>query len=220
MIPHKPTLFPLRWFAFLWLAAVSSVLADDATDRLARSNEALNKKAAGWVAQLQLDDVARVQRLEAVVATHLKAVRDWHNAHPFSIVPAGINPRTGDPLSDLDRSIIADSAMPKSVHEQLMEGLRADLDSSQVDLILDQYTVGKVDFTMKGYHAIVPDLTDEEAAHIRGLLEEARERAVDFKQMRQISAIFEIYKTQAEQYLNSRGRDWRQLYKDYVNSRR
>jgi hypothetical protein len=35
--------------------------------------------------------------------------------------------------------------------------------------------------------------------------------------MRQISAIFEIYKTKCEQYLNSNGRNWRQLFKAYVD---
>jgi hypothetical protein len=35
--------------------------------------------------------------------------------------------------------------------------------------------------------------------------------------MNQISAIFEIYKTKCEQFLNSNGRSWRQLYKAYVD---
>ncbi len=47
-------------------------------------------------------------------------------------------------------------------------------------------------------------------------MEEAREMAVDFKSMDQISGIFEIYKTKSEQYLNSNGRNWRELYKSFV----
>jgi hypothetical protein len=35
--------------------------------------------------------------------------------------------------------------------------------------------------------------------------------------MLQISAIFEIYKTKSEQYLNSNGRDWKKLYKAYTD---
>ena len=71
---------------------------------------------------------------------------------------------------------------------------------------------------MKGYHAIVPDLTDAEAATILGYLKEARERAVDYKNMNQISAIFEIYKTKSEQFLNSNGRSWKALYKSYTDA--
>jgi exonuclease V gamma subunit len=154
----------------------------------------------------------------AIVATHLETIRTWHNEHPASMVPEGINPVTGNPLNELDRQIIADSSMPKSVHENLMTGLRKDLTEDQVDAILDKYTVGKVAFTMKGYHAIVPDLTSEEEATILGYLKEAREMAVDYKSMKQISAIFEIYKTKSEQYLNSKGRSWKTLFKAYVDA--
>ena len=176
------------------------------------------EKATQWVASLDLSDEEKIERVEKVVADHLVAVRNWHNGHPYTIVPAGINPKTGDKLNELDRRMIAHSAQPDSLHRRFMSGLRKDLTEEQVNKILDSYTVGKVDFTMRGYHAIVPDLKKEEAEHIRGLLEQAREEAVDYKNMEEISAIFEIYKTKAEQYLNSNGRDWHQLYKDYVKS--
>lgn len=174
------------------------------------------KKAAQWVNSLTLNDAAKEQRLAKVISEHLTAVYSWHNEHPGSVVPPGINPRTGDKLTDLDRQIIVDSAMPKTVHDNLMTGLRADLTEEQVEAILDEYTVGKVAFTMKAYREIVPDMTPEEDAKLLANLKEAREMAVDYKSMKQISAIFEIYKTKNEQYLNNNGRSWRQMYKDYV----
>lgn len=191
--------------------------SEESVERRAKSNRDQEAKAKEWVASLELKDQAKMERVENVISTHLISVRDWHNAHPYTSVPAGINPRTGNKLNELDRRMIAHSAKPDSLHENFMEALRNDLSEAQVIAILDKYTVGKVDFTMKGYHAIVPDLTKEEAKHIRSLLEEARERAVDYKNMEEISAIFEIYKTKAENYLNSNGRNWRQLYKDFVN---
>ena len=163
-----------------------------------------------------LAPAAREARLQKVVATHLEAIRDWHNEHPYTTVPAGINPVTGKPLSNLDRQVIADSAIPKSVHETLMASLRKDLDEEQVETILDRYTEGKVAFTMNGYHSIVPDLTREEEAAILGFLKQAREEAIDFKNANQISVIFEIYKTKSEQYLNSKGRNWKEMYKAYT----
>lgn len=184
----------------------------------AKSDAATDARAAEWIASLKLGDPAKEARLQAVVGAHLKAVRDWYNDHPASTVPAGINPVTGKSLSEQDRKIIADSALPKSVHAALMTGLRADLTGPQVEAILDKYTVGKVAFTLRGYHAIVPDLTLKEEETILGFLTEAREQAVDFKNMKQISAIFEIYKTKSEQFLISQGRDWRALFKAYVDS--
>jgi hypothetical protein len=183
-----------------------------------RSDMEQAKKAGDWVASLKLDDPASEARLKGVIATHLRAVRDWHNGHPFTIVPAGINPATGNRLSDLDRQVIADSAIPASVHEDLMAGLRKDLGPEQVEAVLDKYTVGKVAFTMRGYHAIVPDLTREEEATILALLKQAREQAVDYKSMNEISAIFEIYKTKSERFLNANGRDWKAMYKAYTDA--
>ena len=51
-----------------------------------------------------------------------------------------------------------------------MDGLRRNLTPEQVETILDKYTIGKVAFTMKGYKAIVPDLTADEEAKILSFL--------------------------------------------------
>ncbi|WP_304068474.1 DUF3826 domain-containing protein [Pedobacter glucosidilyticus] len=200
----------LKYIILLCLALPLMVMAQSEQEQ----------KAAEWVSSLNLNDAAKENRIKAVIAKHLTAVRDWHNSHPASTVPAGINPVTGEKLSELHRQIIADSAMPDSVHKNLMTGLRADLSTEQVNAILDKYTIGKVDFTMKGYKAIVPNMTATEEAFIQKNLEEAREMAVDYKSMKQISAIFEIYKNKCEQYLNNNGRNWRQMYKDYVNAQK
>jgi Protein of unknown function (DUF3826) len=188
--------------------------ADETT---AKANAELEKKAVEWAAELKLNDAAKEKRVSDAVATHLKAVRDWNNEHPFTTVPAGINPATGNKLSELDRQVIANSAIPASVHENLMTALKNELTAEQVEMILDKYTIGKVTFTLKGYKAIVPDLTNEEETKILEHLKQAREQSIDYKNMRQISAIFEIYKTKCEQYLNSNGRNWRQLYKAYTD---
>ena len=186
-------------------------------DKQANSNLEQEKKAAEWTASLKLNDAAKEQRLQAVIVAHLKAVRDWNNEHPGTIVPAGINPTTGQLLSELERQIIAQSSMPKTVHENLMAGLRKDLAEEQVELVLDKYTIGKVQFTMAGYKAIVPDMTALEEETILKFMKQAREQAVDYKSMKQISAIFEIYKTKSEQYLNNNGRNWKQMYKAFTD---
>jgi len=185
-------------------------------DAKAKADTEQEKKAAEWIGSLNLNDAAKEKRLTDVVATHLIATRDWHNEHPASTVPAGINPLTGKPLSDLDRQIIADSAIPKSVHQDLMTGLQKELDKKQVDAVLDKYTIGKVAFTMAGYKSIVPNMTAQEEETILGFMEQAREQAVDYKNMKEISAIFEIYKTKSEQYLNANGRNWRDMYSAYT----
>lgn len=196
------------------------ILIRKEVDRTARSNVEIELKAKSWVKELNLNDDAKSIRVTNVIIKHMKAVRDWHNAHPYTEVPAGMNPSTGNPLNDVEREVIANSAKPKSVHEDLMNGLRKDLTEEQVELILDKYTVGKVAFTLKGHRAIVPNLTPEEESFILKELKIARERAVDFKRMKGgISHMFEIHKTNIENYYNTHGRDWKQMFKDYVNKR-
>lgn len=197
--------------------APAALKTEISVEQRVKSDADQEKKAAEWVSTLELKDPAKEKRVQALIATHLKTIRDWHNDHPYTTVPAGINPVTGNKLSELDRQVIANSAMPKTVHEDLMNGLRKDLTEEQVEAILDKYTIGKVAFTMNGYKSIVPNLTAEEEATILKFLKQAREQAVDYKNMNQISAIFEIYKTKSEQYLNSNGRNWKQIYKDYTN---
>src|SRR5688572_15862949 len=58
----------------------------------AKSDADQEKRAAEWAGSLKLGDVAKETRVANVIATHLKAVRDWHNDHPYTNVPAGINP--------------------------------------------------------------------------------------------------------------------------------
>jgi hypothetical protein len=178
--------------------------------------EEILTKAKEWTSALNSTDAAKKSAVENVIALHLTTVRDWHNEHPSSTVPDGINPVTGNKLSDLDKQIIADSAMPSTVHQALMDGLKKNLTPEQVETVLDKYTIGKVEFTMKGYKAIVPDLTADEEAKILAFLKQAREQAVDYKNMKQISAIFEIYKTKSEQMLNNNGRSWRALYSAFI----
>jgi hypothetical protein len=182
----------------------------------AKSDAEVDSKAAEWVSSLNLKDAAKEARLKQVIATHLKAVRDWHNSHSAADVPPGINLASGNKLSELERQVIADSAIPKSVHQDLMTGLKADLSETQVEEILDKYTIGKVAFTMKAYKEIVPNMTAQEEDTILKNLKQAREQAVDFKNMTEISAIFEIYKTKNEQFLNANGRSWKQMYKEYT----
>lgn len=184
----------------------------------AKADATVDEKATEWVNALALNDTAKATRVKTVIATHLKAIRDWNNNHSYESVPAGIDPATGKALSTMDRQIIINSALPKTVHENLMAGLRKDLTENQVETILDKYTIGKVAFTLAGYKAIVPDMTPVEEAAILANLKLAREQAVDFKSIKQVSAIFEIYKTRNEQYLNSNGRNWHQLFKAYVDA--
>lgn len=186
--------------------------------RAAAADESVLKKAREIIAALNLTDEKTANLAVTAVYNHRRAVRDWHNTHPYTIIPEK-DKATGRKLSKVEREMMADKSIPASVHARLVKDLNRVLTPEQVEKVFDEYTVGKVAFTMKGYYAIVPDLTDQEAAVLEGYLKQAREEALECKSMKSISQVFEGYKTKCEQYLNSNGRDWKKLFKDYVNKR-
>lgn len=186
--------------------------------RAAAADESVLKKSQEIIAALNLTDEKAANLATTAVYNHRRAVRDWHNTHPYTIIPE-VDQATGRKLSKVEREMMADKSIPESVHARLLKDLNRVLTPEQVEQVFDGYTVGKVAFTMKGYYAIVPDLTDEEARVIEGYLKQAREEALECKSMKAISQVFEVYKSKCEQYLNSNGRNWRQLFKDYVNKR-
>nr|WP_295653975.1 DUF3826 domain-containing protein [uncultured Mucilaginibacter sp.] len=85
-------------------------------------------------------------------------------------------------------------------------------------MILDKYTIGKVAFTMNGYKSIVPNMTKDDEAFILTNLKLAREEAIDYKNIDEISKIFKIYKTKIEAYFTDSGRNWHAMYKAYSDS--
>lgn len=186
--------------------------------RAVAADESVLKKSQEIIAALNLTDEKAANLATTAVYNHRRAVRDWHNTHPYTIIPE-VDQATGRKLSKVEREMMADKSIPESVHARLLKDLNRVLTPEQVEQVFDGYTVGKVAFTMKGYYTIVPDLTDEEARVIEGYLKQAREEALECKSMKAISQVFEVYKSKCEQYLNSNGRNWRQLFKDYVNKR-
>src|SRR5262245_46645459 len=106
---------------------VASVVARGQSTQQSANSGDPGPRATQWVASLNRNDPAKQERVTNVIATHLTAVRDWHNEHPYTTVPEGTNPANGKKLSAQDRQFIADSAMPKAVHEALMAGLKKDL---------------------------------------------------------------------------------------------
>jgi len=174
-------------------------------------------KATQFVAALHLDDTAKASKVTDLIKTHLNAVMNWHNTHDYTLIPEGLNPTTGKAFSKLDRQFIIDSTIPKTVHETLMAGLHQYLTDEQIELILDKYTIGKVAFTMNGYKSIVPNITPVEEAFVLTNLKLAREQAIDYKNIDEISLVFKIYKTKIEDYFTNNGRNWKAMFKAYVD---
>jgi hypothetical protein len=153
----------------------------------------LNKRVDGIVASLELDDTAKQERVRAVIATDLRAVRDAHNA--------GLQ-------------------LDPSVHENFVASLQADLTPGQVDSVKDKLTINKVPITFKVYHQILPNLTADDDRVIMEQLSKAREECLDVKSIEEMNPIFKKHKEEIQKYLNGRGYDWDTAYKAFVNAQK
>ena len=171
----------------------SALIASLAPPPTAASDTALNKRVTSIVDSLDLKDPAKEQRINTVIATDLRAVRDAHNA--------GLQ-------------------LDPEVHTKFIAGLQADLTPEQVETVKDKLTINKVPITFKTYHQIIPNLKPEDDAKILAWLKEAREKSLDEKNVDEMNPIFKKYKTEIQRYLDSQGYDWDKSYKAFVEAQK
>jgi hypothetical protein len=159
----------------------------------AASNQSFEKKAASIAGSLGLNDPAKEKVVREAVLTQTEAVRDAHNA--------GFRPA-------------------KSVHAEFNKALESVLTADQIDKVKDALTGNKTPKTFAVYQQIVTDLTPEEDKVILGLLKQAREDSLDVKNLEEMAPIYKTYKNQIEAYINSHGRDYKALYKKFVDGQK
>jgi hypothetical protein len=173
----------------------------------AQYTDSLNRRAEEIVTAIKVDDPAKAARVHDAIVQHWRDVKAYHETPGVQLVTVeGMKAKIPDP---------ADPAV-RAMHEKLINALTADLTPEQMSAVKDKLTIGKLEFTYKGYEAIVPDLTPTEQAKIRELLTAAREEAIDARDTDAKSTVFKKYKKQIQAYLNENGRNWDQLYKDYA----
>jgi hypothetical protein len=187
-----------------------------AAEQEARTEE---KHAKPILDTLQLQDESRTARLRPMLAEHFKALNAWHGQNDARIKALwGEFDKARKAKSDAG----ADAALEKidgvyasfkPEHENFDKELSTLLDAKQIEAVKDAITVGKVEFTFKGYRDIFPGLKDEDKAFILKNLKAAREEAIDAGSMNEKSAFFKKYKIKIETYLNTHGFDVKESYR-------
>ena len=109
-------------------------------------------------------------------------------------------------------------AESKPLHEYFIARLSKILTPAQIEMVKDKMTYNKVKVTYDAYIAIVPGLTDTDKGKIMELLKAAREKAIDGGSATEKSAIFQVYKDQINDYLNTHGHDVAAAYKTWEAS--
>ncbi|MFT3780597.1 MAG: DUF3826 domain-containing protein [Nibricoccus sp.] len=165
----------------------------------------LDDRVGKIVSALGIQDEAKRARVHALVVAQYRTLNSWHETNDARLKELKkTSPKDGSPAADEISSL---KNTLKQIHETFLTALGKDLSDAQIETIKDGMTVGKVQFTYKGYVQQIPSLTEEQKAKILELLKEAREEAMDAGSMEEKSDIFNRYKGKINNWLSKQGVD-------------
>ena len=195
----------------LTVAVPSPIHAETNATTTAEDNytKTITKRSADIVDALFLSDGAQAQRVQAVLVAQYRALNAWHEQHDAELKALSKSTGSDDKEAAAKAKIkIAEvQATLKPIHDSFLAKLGVELSPAQIETVKDKMTYGKVQFTFQGFLHAVPNMTEEEKAHVLALLKEARELAMDGGSAEEKTAVFTKYKGKINNYLSSRGHD-------------
>ncbi|HUC82211.1 MAG TPA: DUF3826 domain-containing protein [Flavisolibacter sp.] len=216
-------LLALFFFSFMLLANESyGQSSEKAVSQEKDYATIANERAKKIVTTLAIQDAAKAQRVQALIAGHYQNLNTIHSTRDsqLKLVKSAIEEK-----EKLNASIkgIEDAAgvEVKGVHQSFISSLSKELTEEQIVKVKDGLTYNVVNITYAGYLDMLPNLTTEQKTQIRTWLEEAREYAMDAESSDKKHAWFGKYKGRINNYLSAAGYDlkkegdaWQQRIKE------
>jgi len=144
---------------------------------------------------LFLNDTNQAAKVHHVIMAQYRALRAWHDANDSKLKAARADTNA---VAQIRGSL-------KSLHDEFIAKLSANLTPEQVEKVKDKMTYNKVQFTFAGYCAAYTNLTEANKQRILELLKEAREQAMDGGSAEEKTAIFQKCKGKINNYLSAQG---------------
>ena len=158
--------------------------------------QTIEKRTADVLAALDLKDEAKTGAVHDAVMAHYRGLHDWQAANENRLNELAKEGAAGKAETEKI------TATRKTLHDEFIAKLAANLPPEQVEVVKDKLTYGKVKFTYQGYLTSRPDLTDAEKAKVLDMLKQAREEAIDGVSADEKTAIFKKYKGKINNYLS------------------
>jgi hypothetical protein len=159
--------------------------------------QAIEGRTADILKVLGMTDRAAETRVHDVIIGQYRSLRDWHDANDEKLKAA-----KGD-----TNATAQIQASLKTLHNEFLSRLAADLSPTQVEAVKDKMTYGVVQVTYNAYLKMYPSLTDAEKRQILAWLVEARESAMDQGSSDEKHAVFGKFKGRINNYLSKAGYD-------------
>jgi hypothetical protein len=171
-------------------------------------NTAIENRTAAIITLLKLGDAGKSARVHDIIIAQYRTLKARDEAIDSLLK------LQGKEVNYANRTRLLQSES-KSLHDQFMAKLAAELTPEQIEIVKDKMTYNKVQVTYDAYCSIIPGLTDGDKTEILAILKQAREEAMDGGNSGEKSAIFQKYKDQINSYLTAHGHDVAKAYKDF-----
>jgi hypothetical protein len=178
------------------------------SDPQAAYTATITQRAEKTVATLALPDAGKAQRVRDLL---VQQYRDLNAIHEKLKDKSKMAPTPQPGASTIAGATEADL---KKLHAEFLSKLSRELTPEQVDKVKDGMTYGVVQVTYKAYLAMLPELKEQEKAHILSLLVEAREIAMDAGSAEEKHQWFGKYKGKINNYLSAQGYDLKKASKN------
>jgi hypothetical protein len=203
--------------------ALLSIAAAQAQDNTASAAEAkytkdIEARTAAILALVESKNSGQSNRIHDAIMDQYRALRSWHDTNDATLKQLGktANGKDKEEAAKAQEQIASIKASLKTLHDQFIAKLSADLPPADVEQVKDKMTYNKVKVTYDAYCAMVPTLTDEQKTKILDWLKEAREEAMDAGSSDEKSNIFNKYKGRINNYLSKQGIDMGKASKEYI----
>jgi hypothetical protein len=186
------------FLAFVMLLSASIFAADTnstTADAEAKYTAAIEGRTADILKVLVLKDAEQATRVHKIIIAQYRALNAWHNENDSKLKAS-----KGD-----TNAVVQIHASLKTLHDRFLSQLGDNLTPEQIDQVKDKMTYGKVQFTLAGYVAQYPNLSEENKQEILALLKQAREEAMDGGSAQEKTAVFQRYKGKINNYLSKQG---------------
>ena len=177
------------------------------TDKEAAYTKTINSRADKIVATLNISDPQKANRVKTLIANHYRNLNTVYTVRDEQIKSAKAAFTTNkDVLAAKTKEIEeATSKNIRSVHNDFIKKLSAELSEDQIVKVKDGLTYGVLPLTYKAYLDMLPKLTAEQKEQIMKWLVEAREYAMDAESSDKKHWWFGKYKGRINNYLSAAG---------------
>jgi hypothetical protein len=176
-------------------ATVPTNVSPDETE--SKYTQAIEGRTADILALLDISDPAIKGKVHDTIMAQYRALRAWHDENDAKLKASA---RDTNAVAQINASL-------KTLHNEFLSRLAANLTPEQIDKVKDKMTYGVVQVTFNAYTKMYPDLTDTEKKQIMAWLVEARETSMDQGSSDAKHAVFGKYKGRINNYLSKQGYD-------------